>query len=127
MVPAVAAKVAVTAPDATVTDAGTAKDVLVDDRATAAPPVGAVLESVTTQELDTLDARLVGVHCSDDRLTGAGACNEMVAVEEAPLSEAAMVAMELDEIVPLVAVKLADVEPAGTVTDGGTVRATLLE
>ena len=51
----------------------------------------------------------------------------MVFVEDEPLREALRVALPLDAIVPLVAVKAAEVELAGTVTDAGTDKIALFE
>jgi hypothetical protein len=49
------------------------------------------------------------------------------AVAELPLSDVVTVAVWLDFTVPAVAVKLAEVAPAGTVTEAGTDRAELLD
>ena len=125
IVPAVAVKLAVVAVAGTVTDVGTVKRALLEDRLTAVPPVGAALDSVTVQEVLALEARLDAVHVRDDRLTGAS--SEMVTGDELPLREAVIVALALAVIVPAVAVKLAVVAVAGTVTDVGTVKRALLE
>jgi hypothetical protein len=68
MVPAVAWKVAVVAPAVTATDGGTVKLVLLSDRLTNAPPLGAGSDSATVQVDDALDATVVGVHASVETL-----------------------------------------------------------
>jgi hypothetical protein len=62
MVCAVAWKLAPVAPAATVTDAGTGKELLLSERATTAPPPGAARDSDTVQVVDAPELRLVGVH-----------------------------------------------------------------
>ena len=59
-------------------------------------------------------------------VTSMGATRFNVTVWEEPLSEAVTVAFWLVVRVPAVAVKLAEVAPAGTVTEAGTVSAELL-
>src|SRR5512135_2320528 len=90
MVPAVALKVAVVAPAATVTDPGTVSSVLFDDSVTAAPPVAAAFDSVTVQVLAALELRLAGAHASVVRFTAATSL--MAAVLDAPLKVAVTVA-----------------------------------
>ena len=125
IVPAVAVNVPVMELAATVTEAGTVRLALLDDRETAVPPVGAGLDKVTVQVLVALEASVVGEHWTEERL--AGACKLIVAVVVALLSEAVMVALPFVEIVPAVAVNVAEVELAGTETDAGTVREELLD
>ena len=55
----------------TVTDAGTARSVLVFVMFTRAPPVGAGCVSVTVQVEDEFGPRLVGLQLSEDTSTGA--------------------------------------------------------
>ena len=98
IVPAVTVKLAVVAVAGTVTEAGTVKSPLLEDRLTAVPPVGAALDSVTVQEVLALVARLEAVHVREDRLTGAS--REIVTGDELPLREAEIVALALDVIVP---------------------------
>ena len=124
-VPAVAVKLAAVALAGTVTDAGTVRFALLEDSVTDVPPVGAALESVTVHEVLALDARLEAVHVRDDRLAEAN--SEIMRGAELPLSEAVIMALALEVIVPAVAVKLAVVALAGTMTEAGTVRFALLE
>ena len=64
-VPAVAEKLAVVAPAATVTEAGTAKAApLLSERLTTVPPVEAGMETVTVQEVAAPEFRLLELHCS---------------------------------------------------------------
>ena len=68
---AVALKVPVVDPAATVTDAGTVSEVLLLASVTAEPPVGAVWVSVTVQVLTALCPRLVGLQATPETRTGA--------------------------------------------------------
>jgi hypothetical protein len=69
--PVVALKLAVVAAAATVTDAGTVKELLLLDRVTTAPPAGAIWAKVTVQALVALGPKLVGLQASEDTSTGA--------------------------------------------------------
>ena len=71
MVVVVALNVAVVAPTATVTEAGTVRAALVSLSVTDAPPVGAACVKVTVHVLEAFCPRLVGLHASDDTVTGA--------------------------------------------------------
>ena len=71
MVVVVALKVPVVAPAATVIDAGTVSTVLLLVSVTAAPPVGAACVNVTVQVLEAFCPRLVGLHASEETVTGA--------------------------------------------------------
>jgi hypothetical protein len=62
-VPVVALKLAVVAAAATVTDAGTVKELLLLDRVTTAPPAGAAWVKVTVQVDVDCDPKLLGEHC----------------------------------------------------------------
>ena len=64
IVPALAVKVAVAAPAATVTDAGTVNVLLLEERLTTVPPLGAASDRVTVQVEDEADSRVAGLHCS---------------------------------------------------------------
>jgi hypothetical protein len=68
---AVALKVAVVAPAATVTDVGTVSEALLVARFTPDPPVGAVWVRVTVQVLTALCPRLVGLQATPETSTGA--------------------------------------------------------
>jgi hypothetical protein len=67
--PAVAVKVAVVAPESTVTEAGTVSRELLLASATADPPAGAVWLRVTVQVLEALWPRLVGLHATPETTT----------------------------------------------------------
>jgi len=64
-------KIAVVAPAATVTEAGTVSEELLSDTATAAPPVEAGLVSVTVQVLDATGPSVVGLQVRAETTTGA--------------------------------------------------------
>ena len=68
---AIALNAAVVDPDATVTDAGTASEVLLLASVTLDPPAGAVWVSVTVHVLTALCPRLVGLHTTPETSTGA--------------------------------------------------------
>jgi hypothetical protein len=68
---AVALNVAVVAPEATVTDAGTVSEALPLASVTLDPPAGAVWVSVTVQVLTALWPRLDGLHDTPEIRTGA--------------------------------------------------------
>ena len=91
--PAVAVKVAAVEPEATVTDVGTVRAELLSDRATAVPADGAVADKVTVQVLAAPDARVVGLHSSEDRVIGDAAVMLREAVLELPLSAAVTTAV----------------------------------
>ncbi len=88
---AVALKVAVVAPAATVTNAGTVSEALLLASVTLNPPVGAVWVSVTVQVLTALCPRLVGLQAAPE--TSTGASRLMVAVCELPPRVAVTVAL----------------------------------
>lgn len=60
-------------------------------------------------------------------LLDTGGCNVRLAVADTPASVAVITAVELEAIVPAAAAKLAEVAPAATVTEPGTVTDALLE
>ena len=68
---AVALKVEVVAPAATVTEAGTVREVLLLASVTLDPPAGAVWVNVTVQVLTALCPKPVGLHVTPDTRTGA--------------------------------------------------------
>ena len=88
---AVALKVAVVAPAATVTEAGTVSEALLLASVTAEPPAGAVCDSVTLQVLTALWPRLAGLQATPETRTGA--TRLMVAVCELLPSVAVTVAL----------------------------------
>ena len=67
----VALNVAVVAPAATVTDAGTVSEELVLASAMLAPPAGADWVKVTVQVVEAFGPRLTGLHESEETSTGA--------------------------------------------------------
>ncbi|MBL0160912.1 MAG: hypothetical protein IPP47_28080 [Bryobacterales bacterium] len=69
-VTAVAVKVAVAAPAATVTEAGVVTKVLLSERATMAPPVGAEAFNVAVQVADPLPVIVDGPQINEDSPTG---------------------------------------------------------
>jgi hypothetical protein len=77
---AVALKVAVVDPAATVTDAGTMSNALLLDSVTEEPPAGAFCVSVTVQVLTALWLSVVGLQATPD--TSAGAIRLIVTVGE---------------------------------------------
>ena len=121
-----AVKVAVVALAATVTEPGTVRTLLLLESATEAPPVGAAADNVTVQVAVVFEARLAGEHWSDETLAAAcGGATVIEAVLELPLSEAVIVAVTLAVTVPVVAVNVAVLEPAGTSTEAETATALL--
>ena len=88
---AVALKVAVVDPAATVTEAGTESEALLLARVIAEPPVGAVWERVTVHVLTALWPRLVGLQARVETRTGASRL--MVAVCELLPRDAVTVAL----------------------------------
>jgi len=88
------------------------------------PPVDAVASD--TVQLETpLECREVGLQTSEILL--AVPLSVRLAVFEAPLKLAVTVAVCVDETVPALAVKLAEVAPCGTVMEAGTVSKELPE
>ena len=85
-----ALKVADVAAVVTVTEAGTAKAVLLLDRVTTAPPEGAALVRVTVQTPDELGPRLVGLQASEE--TSTGATRDRLVEVDVPLRVAVRVA-----------------------------------
>jgi len=111
-------KVAVDAPDGTVTLAGIVADPLLEDSVTSAPPVPAAPFSVTVPVAVFPPTTVVG---DTVRLVRAGAETVKMAVLLIPAREPVMVAetVELTEVVETE--NVADVAPAATVTEPGTV------
>jgi hypothetical protein len=103
----------------TVTDAGTVttEELLVS--AMVAPPTAAGWESATVHVELALGARLAGAHCKE--LMTVGGTSDTVALLEDAFKEAVIVAVCGEEILPVLAVKVAEPALAATVTDAGTV------
>ena len=124
IVPAVTTKVAEVEPAATVTEAGVVSSELLSESVTKDPPTGAAAVRVTVQVLIAPEARLVGVQANEDKATVAARFT--LAVLETPLMVAVIEAARLLAITPAVALKVADVAPAATVTEAGVVSKALL-
>jgi hypothetical protein len=116
-------KVAAVAPAGTVTGAGTVRYALVSVSMTSAPPTGAALVSVTVQVLEPFCPRLVGLQANDNAIEAA---RLMVKLPLVPLYLAVIVELELLARAAVVALKVAVVAAANTVTDVGTVRVGLV-
>ena len=82
-VAATALKVAVSVPNGTVTDTGTANAPFVVERATAVPLAGAIPEIVTVQLLVAPDATVVGLQ--DKAVTDAGGGGTELALRNADI------------------------------------------
>jgi hypothetical protein len=120
----VVVKVAVVVPAATVTDAGTwAAAVLLELRETAKPPVGAGLESISVPVEELPPTTEVGDRPTDVRT---GAVTARVADRLTLLKTAVTVTSVSEATGSVVAVKVAVVVPAATVTDAGTWAAAVL-
>ncbi|MCZ2147257.1 MAG: hypothetical protein LC126_05730 [Bryobacterales bacterium] len=122
-VPAVAVKLPLDAPAATVTDVGTVRLALLSDTATAVFTVTA-FDKLTVHVADAPDPNDVGVHTSDVNTAGLTSDNDVDT--RTPFNEAFNVTVPSAVTVPAVAVKLPLDAPAATVTDVGTVRLALL-
>jgi hypothetical protein len=118
MLVVVALKVAELAAAATVTDPGTVSVALVFVSVTSAPAAGATFVSVTVQVLEAFAPRLVGLQESDDTSTGA---TRLIVVFAELLYVAVTVALWSLGMAPVVALNVAVVAAAATVTDAGTV------
>ena len=125
IVPATALNVAVLAPERTVVERGTVRLGLLDVNRSTAPPLVAGLESVTEQVLVAPEPRLVGLHCRVSRVSGPWSAKLAVTVEL--FRDAVRIAVALLAILPAVAVNVAEVDPAATASDAGTVSAALFE
>jgi hypothetical protein len=109
----------------TVTEGGTVSATLLDPNVTLSPPVGAALVNVTVQVVFDPDTMLAGLQDTADTAGGAGVTVTVV-VCDAPPPVAVTVAVCVVVVDPA-PVNVALVLVAGTVTEGGTVSATLLE
>jgi len=120
----VTVKVALVAPAATVTVAGTVAAVRPEVRLTESPPVGAAPVRVTVPVELVPPVTEVGFKLT---VESTGALTVRVAVAETLFAVAVIVAVWFDPTATVVAVNVADVLPAATVTEAGTVTAELLE
>ena len=121
---AVAEKVAVEDPAATVTDAGTARAALLSETVTARPVVGAAAVNAIVQVVVPPERTAVGLQ---ERVLITGSEEiVIVLVFETPFADAVTVTEVALTTVEAVAAKVAEVDPAATVTDDGTDRAELL-
>ncbi|MBN9662325.1 MAG: hypothetical protein J0H49_29270 [Acidobacteria bacterium] len=121
---AVTEKAAEVAPPATVTEAGVERAALLSERVTSCPPMGAAAERVTVQVAVLPEEMEAGKQV---RVLGAGrAVSVREAVLDVPFAVAVMTANVLVRIEVAVTEKVAEVAPAGTVTEAGVERAALL-
>lgn len=111
-------------PAATVTEEGTVSAELLSETVTTWPPVGAALERVTVHEEVPPELTEEGVH-RRVLMMGSGFTVTDVVLED-PLAVAVTVTAVLAVTEAAVAEKEAEVEPAATVTEAGTVSAELL-
>ena len=119
IVPAVATKVPVDDPATMMLADGTVTSGLLLARETTLHPEGTRAVNVIVQVLTKAESKVVGLQLKDDTVS---ACARLiVAGAELLLYVAVTVAVRLLLNVPLVALKLAVVAPAATVTDAGTV------
>ena len=119
IVPAVATKVPVDDPATMMLADGTVTSGLLLARETTLHPEGTRAVNVIVQVLTKAESKVVGLQLKDDTVS---ACARLiVAGAELLLYVAVTVAVRLVLNVPLVALKLAVVAPAATVTDAGTV------
>src|ERR1017187_9473365 len=123
-VPAVAVKVAEMAPAATMTEAGTVSKELLSERAATLPPVGAAWFRVTEQVVAVPELTLVGLQVSAVTSMGATRVRLVDCVEA--FKVAVTVALWVVVRAPAVAAKVAEVTPAATLTEVGTVSRELL-
>jgi hypothetical protein len=120
----VTVKVALVAPAATLTVAGTVALVVLDESATAMPPVGAALPRVTVPVADVPPKTVVGATV---KVLTTGGVMLKVAVTVTVSNLAVIVAVVVAATEVVVTVKVALVAPATTVTLAGTVALVALE
>jgi hypothetical protein len=121
----VAVKLAEVEPAGIVRVMGTVSAELLEFIATEEPPEGAGPFRITVHVAAPPGARLDGLHATEVvSTTGAVmvGVNVTFAVREAPLKVAVTVALWFVVTEAAVAVKVVEVDPAGTVTNAGTVR-----
>jgi hypothetical protein len=122
--PAVAVKVAVALPAATVTEPGMVNMALLSERATSNPPAGAALFKPRVQVVEAPDNTVAGEQLSVEGTIGPRRLSEALAV--APFRVAVSTAVLSVVTVATDAVKPAVDAPAATVTDAGSVTRALL-
>lgn len=122
--PAVAVKVAVDAPAATVTDAGTVSKAWLLDSETTEPPATDAPDRVTVQVDDVADASVAGLQLRDP--TTFWGTRDTTVLVELPVIEAVSVADCALLTVPLVASNVTLLVPDATVTVAGAVSVALL-
>jgi hypothetical protein len=110
-------------PAATVTEAGTVSAVLVLVSATAAPPVGAAAVNVTVHIPDAIGPKLAG-HANEEICTEEP--RPIVTLWELPLYVAVMVEFRPLRMATVVALNVAEVAPAATVIEAGSVSTRLV-
>src|SRR6185369_9745960 len=118
----VSGKVAVVAPAATVTVAGTPAEALLLVSAITAPPAGAAAVSVTVPVLPAPPTTVAGFSVTEAN----GEFTVRTPVVEAPLYVAVMTTVVVVVTALLVTTNVAVVAPAVTVTEAGTVAALVL-
>ena len=121
-VPVEAVNVAEVALAGTATDEGTVNAVEALLESVTTELLLADFDSVTVQVALALEARVAGAHCSEVRVTGA-ATNESVVGTEEPFQVAVIVVDWFDSIAPVLAVNVAEVAFASTLTEEGMVKA----
>jgi hypothetical protein len=104
---------------ATVAEVGVVSAALSSDKATVTPPAGAALVRVMEHVLEALGARVVGLQVSAE--TSTGATRLTVALAELLLYVALTVAFWSLAMPAVVVLNVAEVKPAATVTEAGTV------
>ena len=109
----------------TVTEGGTVSATLLDVNVTLVPEAGAALASVTVQVALDPDTMLEGLHDTEDT-PGVAVVTETVVVWEAPPPVAVTVTVCVVVVDPA-PVNVVLIVVAGTVTEGGTVSAELLD
>jgi len=108
----------------TVTDAGTEREALLLEIPTVLPPDEAAWLRVTVQVVEEPEFTLVGLQASPE--TRVGATRFRVSLATVPFKVAMTVTLWLVVREPAVAMKLAELAPAGTVTIAGAVNSALL-
>jgi hypothetical protein len=122
--PVMAVNVAVAEPADTVTDAGIVRSAVLADKATTYPLAGATFVSTTVHRPLIPGPNAVGLQINADSETDG--VQLRVVLLDTPFHVAVKVAVELLPAEPTDATNAALTDPAGTVTEDGTLRAALL-